>query len=98
MNVGSFFRTGDAFAIEKIYLTGYTPRAPHKEMFKTAIGASETVAWEHHQEGVPLIRSLKSKGRYRVGIAQPTDSDLLPTVTKPSRPSAAAASDQDPSI
>src|SRR5690625_6000049 len=61
MNVGSFFRTGDAFAIEKIYLTGYTPRHPHKEIFKTAIGATETVALENHQEARPLIRSLKSK-------------------------------------
>src|SRR5690625_7924827 len=59
MNVGSFFRTGDAFAIEKIYLTGYTPPPPHKEIFNTDIGASETVTWKHHDEREPLIHSLK---------------------------------------
>src|SRR5690625_1458996 len=98
MNVGSFFRTGDAFAIEKIYLTGYTPRPPHKEIFKTAIGASETVAWEHHQEAVPLIRSLKSKGWYCVGIEQTTASVFLQNVTKPRQPIAVDFSNEDHGI
>lgn len=86
MNVGSFFRTGDAFAVEKIYLTGYTPCPPHKEIFKTAIGASETVEWEHHEEVVSLVHSLKSKGWFCVGIEQTTASVFLQNATKPKQP------------
>jgi tRNA G18 (ribose-2'-O)-methylase SpoU len=46
-NVGSVFRTADAFLIEAIYLTGYTAKPPHKEIKKTALGAEETVQWKH---------------------------------------------------
>src|SRR5690625_1810038 len=83
MNVGIFFTNGDSYAIEKIYLNGYTPRPHHKEIFKTAIVALQSVACEHHQEGVPLIRSLNSLGWYCVGIEQTTASVFLQNVTKP---------------
>ena len=46
-NVGSVFRTGDAFLIEGIYITGYTARPPHKEIAKTALGAEDTVDWKY---------------------------------------------------
>ena len=49
-NVGSFFRTGDAFAIEKIILTGITATPPHKEIRKTALGASESVEWSYEKK------------------------------------------------
>lgn len=61
-NVGSFFRTCDAFGVEQIYLTGYTGHPPRKEITKTAIGAEEFVAWEHHVDPVPVVDALKADG------------------------------------
>jgi len=61
-NVGSFFRTCDAFAVEKIYLTGYTGHPPRKEISKTALGAEETVPWEHAGDPVPVLRALQDDG------------------------------------
>ncbi len=61
-NVGSFFRTSDAFKIEKIYLTGYTGHPPRKEITKTAIGAEETVPWEHARDPMPILQKLKGDG------------------------------------
>ena len=61
-NVGSFFRTADATAIEKLYLCGITARPPRKEISKTALGAEETVAWEPIAEPLDLIRELRGRG------------------------------------
>ncbi len=61
-NVGSFFRTCDAFAVEKIYLTGYTGHPPRKEIAKTALGADETVPWEHAEDPLPIAHKLKTDG------------------------------------
>ncbi len=61
-NVGSFFRTCDAMGVEKLYLTGYTGHPPRKEITKTALGAEETVAWEHAADPVPVVRRLKEEG------------------------------------
>ena len=61
-NVGSFFRTADAFAIEQIYLTGYTGHPPRKEITKTAIGAEEFVPWEHHEDPIPIMKKLRKAG------------------------------------
>lgn len=61
-NVGSFFRTSDAFAVERIYLTGYTGTPPRKEIAKTAIGAEKAVPWEHHADPLPVLRQLKDEG------------------------------------
>ena len=58
-NVGSVFRTADAFRIEKIYLCGITATPPHKDIRKTALGATETVAWEYRDSTVALLESLK---------------------------------------
>lgn len=60
-NVGSVFRTADAFLIEKIYLCGITPVPPHKEIHKTALGATETVAWEYQKEITEVIKNLKKE-------------------------------------
>ena len=51
-NVGSFFRTCDAFNVEKIYLCGITAQPPHREIQKTALGATETVTWEHRESTI----------------------------------------------
>jgi tRNA G18 (ribose-2'-O)-methylase SpoU len=58
-NIGSVFRTADAFLIEKIYLCGITATPPHKEIHKTALGATETVAWEYQKEVTEVIAQLK---------------------------------------
>ena len=60
-NVGSFFRTADAFGVEKIYLTGYTGTPPRKEITKTAIGAEEWVAWEYAKNPLTVINALKKE-------------------------------------
>lgn len=86
MNVGSFFRTGDAFAVRKIYLTGYTPVPPHKEIFKTAIGATETIDWEYHPEIKDLILELQSRDWYCIGIEQTDASVFLQDARIPTQP------------
>ncbi|RZJ63410.1 MAG: TrmH family RNA methyltransferase [Flavobacterium sp.] len=60
-NIGSVFRTADAFLIEKIYLCGITACPPNKEIHKTALGATETVAWEYAENVVSAIEKLKSE-------------------------------------
>ncbi|MBL0013808.1 MAG: RNA methyltransferase [Flavobacterium sp.] len=59
-NIGSVFRTADAFLIEKIYLCGITAVPPNKEIHKTALGATDTVDWEYHEDVATLIHKLKN--------------------------------------
>ena len=61
-NIGSVFRTADAFLVEKIYLCGITATPPNKEIHKTALGATETVAWEYQKNVLDVIASLRSDG------------------------------------
>ncbi len=76
-NVGSVFRTADAFLIESIYITGYTARPPHKEISKTALGAQDTVDWKYFQTTGEAIEDLK-KNQYEVfAVEQVTDSISL---------------------
>ena len=58
-NIGSVFRTADAFLIEKIYLCGITAAPPHKDIHKTALGATESVDWEYRKEALELVKQLK---------------------------------------
>jgi tRNA G18 (ribose-2'-O)-methylase SpoU len=60
-NIGSVFRTADAFLIEKIYLCGITATPPNKEIHKTALGATDTVAWEYHNSVIEVINNLKNE-------------------------------------
>ena len=69
-NVGSVFRTADAFLIEKIYLCGITAVPPHKDIHKTALGATESVDWEYQKEIVSLIKKLQEKGTKVFAIEQ----------------------------
>jgi tRNA G18 (ribose-2'-O)-methylase SpoU len=69
-NVGSVFRTADAFLTEAIYLCGYTPRPPHRDIHKTALGATETVRWKYTESSVEAVLSLKSEGYRIVGVEQ----------------------------
>ncbi len=59
LNIGSLFRSADAFRIEKIFLTGFSPLPPNKEILKTALGATDTVTWEHHADVVSLVQTLQ---------------------------------------
>ena len=61
-NVGSIFRTSDGVMIEKLYLCGYTPHPPKKEILKTALGSTESVAWEYVKDPKEVILKLKEKG------------------------------------
>jgi len=61
-NVGAFFRTADAASIEKLYLCGITGRPPKHAIAKTALGADETVAWEHAWETAPLMQIIRARG------------------------------------
>ncbi len=76
-NIGSVFRTADAFLIEKIYLCGITATPPHKEIQKTALGATETVAWEHSQSVTEVISKLKSEGTTVLAVEQVENAHLL---------------------
>ena len=76
-NVGAFFRTSDALSIEKIYLTGYTAYPPRKEIAKVALGADETVPFEHAEDPIPVLRQLKEEGWQLVALElTPTAVDL----------------------
>lgn len=82
LNVGSVFRTADGFRIEKVILIGYTAVPPNKEMHKTALGATDTVNWEHVQETAEAISSLKNSG-YKIYAVEQVESatmlnDFLP--------------------
>ncbi|WP_259014562.1 RNA methyltransferase [Emticicia fluvialis] len=77
-NVGSAFRTADAFLVEKIYLCGITGTPPHREIEKTALGSTESVAWEHRSSITDLIAELKSNGYTVLAIEQVENSMKLP--------------------
>ena len=74
-NVGSAFRTTDAFRFEKIYLTGITGTPPHREIEKTALGATQSVAWEYAESTVQIVKKLKDEG-YIILIIEQTSSSV----------------------
>src|ERR1700721_287366 len=61
-NVGSVFRTADAFLLEAVYITGYTAKPPHKEIKKTALGAEDSVEWQYFDNAAIAISQLHTKG------------------------------------
>ena len=76
-NVGSAFRTADAFAVEKMVLCGYTPQPPHRDIHKTALGATETVAWRYEQDISTVLAQLKEEGYRLFAIEQAHNSIAL---------------------
>ena len=76
-NVGSVFRTADAFLIKKIYLCGITATPPHKDIQKTALGATETVAWEYSEDTLKLVEQLKKDGVKVFSIEQAEAAVML---------------------
>lgn len=74
LNVGSAFRTADAFALSKIVLCGISARPPHREILKTALGATDTVEWTYTDRPEDAVRQLKSEGYVVLAVEQTTGS------------------------
>lgn len=72
-NVGSIFRTSDGAMIEKLFLCGYTPHPPNKEILKTALGSTESVPWEYVKNPIEAVKELKSNG-VKIAALEQTDS------------------------
>ena len=79
-NIGSFFRTADAFNVEKIYLCGITANPPHRDIQKTALGATETVIWEYRQSISDLVKEMKNDGMTICSIEQTEKTTFLQDV------------------
>ena len=78
LNVGSVFRTADALNVEKLYLGGITAKPPHREITKTAIGAENSVDWEHTSDALNLVQTLKEDGWKIMALEQTDNStDIL---------------------
>jgi len=78
-NVGSAFRTGDGFAIEKMILCGITATPPHREIEKTALGATQSVDWVHYEHTMDAINELRANGYEIIAIEQAAGSIMLNT-------------------
>ncbi len=76
-NIGSVFRTGDAFLIEKIYLCGITAKPPHKDIHKTALGSTDTVIWDYVENTLDLIETLKHENIKVISIEQTENATML---------------------
>jgi tRNA G18 (ribose-2'-O)-methylase SpoU len=76
-NVGSAFRTSDAFLLEKIYLCGITATPPNREINKSALGATDSVAWEYRENPVELVKELKKSGYSIIAIEQ-AEGSIVP--------------------
>ena len=76
-NIGSVFRTSDAFLIEKIYLCGITAKPPHKDIHKTALGSTDTVVWEYVKDTLDVVKSLQAEGVKVVSIEQAENATML---------------------
>src|ERR1700733_5555272 len=76
-NVGSVFRTADGFAVEQICLCGITAQPPHREIEKTALGATQSVSWTYHEDGVAAVKQLRADGYQIIAIEQAENSVML---------------------
>jgi len=78
-NVGSIFRTADGFALEKVVLCGITAQPPHREIEKTALGATQSVEWVHYADTVAAVDDLRAQGYEIIAIEQAENSTMLHT-------------------
>jgi|SRR6185312_7820018 len=76
-NIGSIFRTADGFAVEKICLCGITAMPPHREIEKTALGATQSVAWEYYQSPLEAVERLRNDGYIVMAVEQAENSIML---------------------
>ncbi len=79
-NVGSVFRTSDAFLVEAIFIIGYSAKPPHKEIKKTALGAEETVTWKYFKTSAEAVEALRQQGYKVFAVEQAVNSHLLQQV------------------
>jgi tRNA G18 (ribose-2'-O)-methylase SpoU len=82
MNIGSVFRTADAFRVEHIYLCGITAQPPHRDIQKTALGATDSVSWSHHPSIQQLLNDLQARDIQLIGVEQTTNSKPLQEFTE----------------
>ena len=80
-NIGSVFRTADAFRVERICLCGICSTPPHRDIHKTALGAEESVDWKYYEESIDCVRELKGQGYKVYSIEQVDDSVMLDSIT-----------------
>lgn len=80
-NIGSVFRTADCFRVDSLYLCGITAQPPHRDIHKTAIGATETVAWKYVESTVEVVKNLQQKAWKVYAIEQAENAILLPEFT-----------------
>ena len=80
-NIGSIFRTSDGFAVEQVCLCGITAQPPHREIEKTALGATQSVSWAYYDDPVQAIDHLRSEGYRIIAIEQAENSIMLNTFT-----------------
>jgi tRNA G18 (ribose-2'-O)-methylase SpoU len=80
-NIGSVFRTADAFLVQKIYLCGITATPPHKDIQKTALGATESVEWEYAENTLDVVKTLQLQGVKVLAIEQAEEAVLLNDLT-----------------
>lgn len=80
-NVGAIFRTADAFRIQEIILCGITPTPPHKDIYKTALGATESVAWRYVGAAVDAVKELRQEGAHCYAVEQVKGAHFLETIT-----------------
>ncbi len=80
-NIGSVFRTGDGFRIEKIILCGISSCPPHRDIHKTALGAELSVPWEYFEDTLTAVESLRNKGFHIAAIEQVEGSTMLQNLT-----------------
>ena len=85
-NVGSMFRTSDAFLVKTMFLCGITACPPHRDITKTAIGAENSVHWEYHKNTMDVIEQLKSEGYFIYAIEQAIGSVSLKDIEYPNQP------------
>jgi 23S rRNA (guanosine2251-2'-O)-methyltransferase len=78
-NVGSVFRTADGFSIQKLILCGITAQPPHREIEKTALGATQSVDWQHYPDTISAIQELRAEGYKIIAIEQAAGSTMLNT-------------------
>ncbi|MFN0033039.1 MAG: TrmH family RNA methyltransferase [Flavobacteriales bacterium] len=87
LNVGSIFRSADAFRVQQIVCCGFTPAPPHRDILKTALGATETVVWSCAEDVCIALQTLKNKGYQCVAIEQTSESialhQYMPELQKP---------------
>jgi 23S rRNA (guanosine2251-2'-O)-methyltransferase len=76
-NIGSIFRTSDGFAVEQVLLCGITAQPPHREIEKTALGATQSINWSYHEDAVAAVKQLRADGYQIIAIEQAENSVML---------------------